>query len=282
MKKLAIILLVIGEKQKIYFDKVKKQFEQYAKLCWADLIICDDYLDKTPNNNTVAMQKMLMPSKFINYDWILVMDIDILINKYSPSIFDFTEKDKYFYGNLSPVGTPYYNAVALYEWGRPDLIMECRNSFILQNKDFLEKNGFPVDRSVIGTINGGVWLAKTSEVAEMFEDYYYNYNYIYKGKKIHIPNKASEEIPISYLTQINGIFSNLDKKFNYQVGYPLHGSGKFDTKNSHWRSTIYNNIYYEWVREELKKCYFLHFGGGYKMPIIDYQDNEINEMIYDN
>jgi hypothetical protein len=101
--------------------------------------------------------------------------------------------------------------------------------------------------------------------------------------KLKILNDGTEEEPMTYLTKCNNLFQDLDKKWNYQIMLPLLGD--FNKEDRDWcnprrQNIVYNSEKYkDFVREQMKQCYFLHFAGGCYMPNMNYTDNEIIDLL---
>lgn len=259
----AICLMVIGDKYTKIFRKVEKQFYKYSEKCNAELKIISEPLDMGFHRPILA-QKLLIADKFKNYDEVAFMDLDILISKNAPSIFDFLPEDKDFAAVLDPRGTEEFNET----WKHiPRILAESTQKY------FSDRN-FQANKNLKGSINGGVFLLRPHQVAHLFSEYYFsNHN---QGEL-----NAFEEAPMAYITQTREIFAELPIEFNTQVLYKIKGTteGKEVIKKyeripkfirnfyeKKFEKTIFpTSEYRKFIENRLDECYFLHFAGGFPM-----------------
>ena len=251
MKKYAIMTYAIGDKYKKRLEPLIPHFESYANKCNADFIIIDNYIDKEMKRNFYC-QKMLLPSIYSKYDWIVWVDSDIIINKNAPSIFDTIQENKGFSAVCVPVGTPWWKSVVINEWRNTDALNQSKIQIYI-NK------GFDYNDKLTDYINDGVTLCNTKLMAKLFEDFYY----IGWGKTGKFCNDS--EGAAGYVSQVNDLFWLMDKKWNYQISYPYWGIEDNRARFEH-------RFYVQFVKDQLKKCYMLHFAGAKKIPIVDYDD----------
>lgn len=267
----ALVVFAIGEKYTQILKQNKTQFINYAKKNDADFIIVDDFLDKTQKRN-VLYQKLLIPNHFKQYDLVLFLDLDIIISKKCPSIFDLLPEDKGFGAVLSPRNKKKYK---LHYSSRPEILNETvetyftSRNFVFENeleKQFIIKNG--------GNINGGVLIFRPKLISELFYNYYYS-NHL-QGEK-----EAFEEAPMSFLSQKNHLFFSIDEKYNTEFFFEYYEDRPISKKIYRIKSnTIYKIInrilikifkiepdsllyaYQKKLKKELlEDVYILHFSG---------------------
>lgn len=263
MKKRVICLIVIGKKYERFFSRTEKQFYTYADKCNADIKIFTSPLDKEKKRSILA-QKLLIPSQVEQYDEGLFLDLDILISEQAPDIFSLFSPDKSFAAVLDPRGENIFNET----WKHIPRILEETTL------EYFKSRNFPTNALLQGSINGGVFMFRPSEVSSMFSDYYYSDHQ--QGKL-----NSFEETPMAYLTQTKGIFQPLPPQFNAQVLYYLKGTkeGKkiidHESKIPYFirkkyykffeRAIIPTRGYKQLIQNMLKENYFVHFAGNYPL-----------------
>jgi hypothetical protein len=142
--------------------------------------------------------------------------------------------------------------------------------------DYFISRNFPADDRLVGNINGGVLVFRPALIADYLKDYYYS-----EHSQGNI--SAYEEAPMAYYSQVNGLFHELDERFNlkvnFEVGTPI-GEDVYRTVNSRGyrlaekvmkKLTHRNNVLLEGrltrlVTELAKTGYIIHFNGGYWNP----------------
>lgn len=102
MKKKAIFTIMIGDNP--IFQKVRKNFDWYAKKCKADLIICDQpKLSKSIQFSSsskaiiACLEKFQISNLLDQYEQILYLDADILITPHALNIFEYYDDPSYIY-----------------------------------------------------------------------------------------------------------------------------------------------------------------------------------------
>lgn len=264
----AIVIMAIGQKYEALLQTNLPQFEAYAERCNATLEVCRSAPDPSMRGHLFT-QKLLLPKQYSKYEWIAFLDLDILISKDAPSIFNSVQADKGFGAILDPRGEKRFER-ANERWHRqPDLNKLSTNTCFI-NKGFLEND------KIRGTINGGVWLCQPTLVAELFANYYWQATKSPEGFAIF------EELPMAYLTQTAGLFFPLDEKFNHQVLYFISEDGAsfklFITRLQKKINKRLQNFfpktcspflfpqYRRFIDEALTKNYIVHFSGGFPIP----------------
>jgi len=277
LKKNALVIMVVGEKYKKHFLYNKKKFISYAEKINCDLIICNQPPDKK-FTRSLMHQRMLLPSLYNKYEWIACLDIDIIISKDAPSIFDYTDNNKGFGAYVIPRHTQKWkNAVKNYYRHSEEILKETHESYF-ESRNFSE---FPKATKTIASINGGVMLFNPIKVSKLFKDAYYS-NFTPSIKKgstmVHRkPDSNNEEAFLAYFSQINNLFFSIPEKFNNIVLYNIFEDLKNPVsqfpksiyfkflKKLHDYFTIpeifYPEIYKNFLSKQLKKSYFLTFHG---------------------
>lgn len=238
--KIAIVIFLIGDNYISKFnEKFKNSIITYCNKYNYELIILTNFIKNEPNMNRKKFywQRMLLPDKFINYDFIVSMDSDIYINPESPPI-PFEDIPD---GKVAAVNERKY--FGNYEWREK-----------LQNKFGWEKTGKDwyalsgEDKSYNDHINGGLVIYQPKYHGKMFKELYENNinNYM----KYH---QDDQSIISSFLMDNNLIYW-LDERFNRiwifwkETFYPNFNSFQPDLKHFYIHNFINLN-------------YFTHFTG---------------------
>lgn len=259
----AIVIMVIGSKYEKILESTREQFEKYANKCGAQLEICREIPDPSMHSHLLT-QKMLLPQLYSKYEWIAFMDLDIVISKIAPSIFDQIQNGKGFGAVLDPHGEDIFFKSNHYWFSKsPDQITQLEDRF--------KNEGFEYNSKIIGIINGGIWVANTKAVGKLFSDFYFKQNK---------QNEFFEEIPMSFISQNAELFFPLDNRFNNQLIYfSCEKNAIFNTFiikmqekiNQVLRKFIQNKIlffpqYISMIEKKLESNYILHFSGGFPAP----------------
>lgn len=263
-----IVVLAIGDKYEAILEQSLPQFQAYANKCNVVLEICRQYPDPSRKDN-LFKQKLLLPDIYKKYKWIAFFDLDILISKFAPSIFDFAQEDKGFGAILDPRGTPQFEYANIHWHKQPAL------NKITPTQIGIER-GFPENPDFIGTINGGVWLARPSLVGNLFSQFYWNSENQVGSFIIH------EEVPMAYLSQTQNLFFPISEQFNSQVLYLI---SKENTKKSYFLCKVQKKInkrifkfaptsgyqfmfpqYNELINQLLLTNHIIHFSGNFPIP----------------
>lgn len=263
----AIILMAIGSKHQEMLEANRHQFEVYAKQCNAKLEVCESPPDPSMRSHLFT-QKLLLAHQYRQYEWIAFLDLDILISKDAPSIFDFAESDKGFGAILDPRGERRFER-ANQKWHRQPALNK------LSTQDCFTNKGFLASQDLKGTINGGVWLCQPALVAELFSNYYQSLSKSPEDFSMY------EELPMAYLTQTRGLFFSLNEKFNRQVIYLISEDGaKFIYFIARLQKKINKRLqkflpkyrpfffpqYCKFINKSLENNHIIHFSGGFPIP----------------
>jgi lipopolysaccharide biosynthesis glycosyltransferase len=264
----AIVLLAIGSKYEKILEATRSQFKAYAKRCNATLEICTELPDPT-NQGHLFTQKLLIPKKYEQYDWIAFLDLDIVISESAPSIFETVDPSKGFGAILDPRGQDKFNYTNIHWFGH-------RQPEKLTTRWYFEDRGFEWDERLIGSFNAGVWLCQPKLVADLFANYYWERTKVPSGYAMH------EEAPMAYLTQTHDLFFSIDERFNQQLIYLIADQGAYINtrvaKLQRWINKQLGKVhskretpfmlqpYIQFVDKSLKENYILHFSGNFPIP----------------
>lgn len=260
----AIVLIAIGDKYEKLLNSVLPMFESYAKKCGAALEVCRKFPDPSMSGHLFT-QKLLLPKQ---YQWLAFLDLDILISKYAPSIFDYIQSDKGL-GAIIEARDEDYFLLANKRWFKqaPEQIPSPEQIF--------SQRGFPPTVTPLKTFNGGVILCQPALVGNLFADYYWE---ITKNPTGFL---MSEELPMGYMTQTNDLFFELDPKFNQQMIYLLADKKtvipfyltrlqqKINKRLNRFfkcQEPFIFNQYAKVVEKALKNNYIVHFSGNFPIP----------------
>jgi hypothetical protein len=264
----AIVLMAIGAKYEAILEATKGQFEKYAQKCGAQLEICRQPPDPTMQGHLLT-QKMLIPKLYSQYEWIAFLDLDVVISKNAPSIFSQIDNTKGFGAIIEPRNTQKFLKANQYWFNQSpqDIIpLEAR----------YKNEGFKITPKLVGTINGGVWLAKPSAIGDLFASFYQQQQGSNAGYAFY------EEIPMAFIAQNNDLFFSLDEKFNDQLIYfSCESNARFNclviktqekinkllrklspSKENYFFLPPYTSL----IEKTLESSFILHFSGGYPIP----------------
>ena len=257
----AIVLMAIGDRYTKLFKRVRCQFEDYAAKCNANLVICSELPDPTFKRNILA-QKMLLPGLYRNYKWIAYIDLDVIISDHAPSIFDHADESKAFAAIVDPRGSTEFANVVNHFFRLPRILQETHESYF-------SDRGFPDHPFPKASINGGVFLCKTDELAQPFREFYFS----------GFREMPHEEAMMAYVSQSRNLFYPLDGRFNDQIIYEIYKDPSAPVINTiggtYFRALrklqrhlspapwAFPPQYRAVVRDALKTNYIVHFSAGF-------------------
>ncbi len=236
--RVAIIIFVIGDRYINHFNsKYRSNVESYCKKYGYDLILLTDLIrqEQHMDRKKFFWQRLLIPSKFSEYDYVISMDSDICINPNSPPI-PFNEIPD---GKVAAVNERKY--FGNYEWRER---VQIKNSWDRTGKDWYKLSG--EDKSYNDHINGGLVIYQPKFHGKMFEELYNNniHNYL----KYH---QDDQSIISSFIIDNNLVYW-LDERYN-RVWY-------------FWKELMYPNfnnlppqLKYQYVQNFINLNYFTHF-----------------------
>jgi lipopolysaccharide biosynthesis glycosyltransferase len=261
----AICLMVIGRKYEKRLDKQREQIEEYAIKCNATVEIIKSPPDPSFKRPLLA-QKLLIAQLLIKYKLVLFLDLDIIISKEAPSVFESLPSNKSFGAVLDPRGTPEFKKT----WKHLPHGEAETTAIYFTNRNF---SNHP---ELKGSINGGVFLFRPNEVAEDFKAYYLSDHN--QGEK-----NSYEEAPMAYITQTKKQFYSLDPRYNVQLLYKLKGTlqGEKLINKENWIPKFVKRKLYKWLdlsfipvsgykdfcNYYLEQSYFLHFSSGLPLKL---------------
>ena len=78
---IALVTICIGESNLNRYDAFfSESHELYAKKCGYDCFVVTNYLGKTHSESLIPLNKCLLCDRFKNYDYVLYVDPDVIIN----------------------------------------------------------------------------------------------------------------------------------------------------------------------------------------------------------
>ncbi|QWE12830.1 hypothetical protein [Polynucleobacter sp. AP-Titi-500A-B4] len=267
MTKNAIVVLAIGKKYEEILRSQKPQLEAYAARCNANLEIRTEPPDEL-NRGHLFTQKLLLPSLYIQYEWIAFLDLDIVISSIAPSIFDSIHPNKAFGAVIDQRKSRCFRMANKY-WHRQERLNQTAVDL------FYSEKGFKPHPKVKATINGGVWLCKPIEIAHIFKKFYE------ESVRNNQADYIYEEIPMSYLAHTNDQFFPLNPRFNKQVIYEIFKFGapmywicriqkKINKRLEKYlglgENYFISSCYRKFITQLLGKNYILHFSGNFPIP----------------
>jgi hypothetical protein len=243
--KIALAVVAIGETYiEIYNKFFRESHENYAKKCGYDFKLQTDILDKHAFYNGISWNKILILKKdwASDYDFVIIIDADILININSPPIHlstDFGDKvgiaDEYeqCYSNLDSIK----NGLS---WGK-------------DASDYYLMSGFELDTQKM--LNTGVLVTQPSKHSAFFANIFEKYKI---DASNHFRKFHYEQSAIGYELQNDKMFVLLNSKFN----------AIWSIQNIiNLRNPVFslirtkNEIFISQIMEYFKSNYFIHFAG---------------------
>ena len=254
--KVCLVTLAIGEK---YLEEYNRLFresqENYARKCGYDFRVLADYLDKDHTDpKTITLNKMLVCSQSwsAEYDFIVFVDADILININSPPIHSHIDfGDKIGIANETDQTPPHFmNSFRKYV-----------NTWSKDCAEYYASSGFTLNTMKV--LNTGVLVLQPKKHREFLERIYYKY-VMSDDYNPSIPNQLEQTNPyhyeqsaIGYELQTHNMYVIISKKFNsiwflqtiinraigdLCVPFPLH-------------------VHRRDILSFFKQTYFMHFAG---------------------
>ncbi|HUI71874.1 MAG TPA: hypothetical protein VL354_15250 [Spirochaetia bacterium] len=261
-----------GDRYLSAFLAMKPRFEGYAAACGAEMGVIDHPLDPE-GRRTLFTQKLLIPRTYGRYDVVAHMDLDVLIPRNLPSIFDALPAEAGFGAVVDPRGSfAFQKAWGFADWTR------------MSHKAYFESLGLSSERE-LASINAGVVVFRPGLVADMFAAWYFDdARYAHKSEGDY----SSEEVPLAYLSQDAGLFAPLEYRFNRQVFFALHETSAGKAAYRDYRSFVnrarrkarkalgfrsahvgFGPSYTLFVEDLLKDGNLVHFAGKYPVPEVN-------------
>jgi len=239
--KVAIIIFVIGENYiKKFNESFKSSVESYCQKYNYELIILSSLIknEEHMDKKKFYWQRLLIPNKFKDYDFVVSLDSDIFINSNAPPL-PFHEIPE---GKVAAVNERKY--LGNYELREE---IQIRMGWEKTGKEWYALSG--ENKEYNDHINGGLVIYQPKYHGDMFEQLYNNNisNYM----KYH---QDDQSVLSSYLID-NDLIYWLDERFNRiwffwrEIFYP-----NFYTLPDYDRKTL--------VHDYIEKNYFTHFTSG--------------------
>jgi hypothetical protein len=232
--KVAFVVIAIGDKYLEHYNSIfRPSHEAYTKKCGYDFKVITDYLDKSLcNKKVISFNKVLVCSQewSSTYDYIIVVDADILINPKSPPL-----HSAYVYGDKIGI---------VDEFSQPTLAkrieIQKRNKFEESATEYYKlytHNNIITD----SVLNTGLMVLQPSKHKNLLE-YIYN-----KYSKLAI--------------------YNLDEHYHFEqgsVGYEIQLADAHIIIDNKWNAIwcIQSAIGDISLNDYVNQNYFTHFVGG--------------------
>ena len=239
--KVAIVIFVIGENYiKNFNERFKSSVESYCQKYNYELIMLTSLIKNEENMNKKKFywQRLLIPNKFKDFDFVVSLDSDIFINSNAPPL-PFNEIPE---GKVASVNERKY--LGNYELREQ---IQIRMGWEKTGKEWYALSG--ENKEYNDHINGGLVIYQPKHHGDMFEQLYNNNisNYM----KYH---QDDQSILSSFLID-NDLIYWLDERFNRIWFF--------------WREIYHPNFYslpdYNrklLVHDYIEKNYFTHFTSG--------------------
>jgi hypothetical protein len=231
--KVLLVTIAIGEKYlSEYYQLFHKSQKAYAEKYNYDFKVITDFLDKSYQHySTISFNKILVCSQewSANYDMIIFVDADILINPNAPPLHNYID-----YGDCIGIADEYSQPSS-----ERRINIQKRMGWETSATDYYKLAGF--DLNTINVLNSGVLVMQPAKHAHFLK--YIFHKYIQKS----VANPRGfhyEQSCIGYELQMSNKFKIIDNKFN-----ALWALMSLDNQENMDLQTYYNNNY------------FIHFAG---------------------
>jgi hypothetical protein len=230
--KVLLVTIAIGDKylteyNNLFYESQKK----YAFKNGYDFKVITDFLDTNiKHSSTVSFNKILVCSQEWSdeYDFIIFIDADILININSPPIHNYTD-----YGECIGIVNEYSQPTK-----EKRIKLQEKMGWETNATDYYKLNGFDIQTDFV--FNSGVLVCQPKIHKDFLQNVYNKYikQSISNPRGFHF-----EQSSIGYELQTANFYKILDNKFN-----ALWGLTKIDNENSNLNDFFNEN-------------YFIHFAG---------------------
>lgn len=238
--KVAIVIFVVGEKYINNFKIFEQNIKNYCKKYEYDFILLTELIFPETDNHHKKFywQRMLIPDKFNQYDFVVSMDSDIYINPNAPPL----PLNEIPIGKVAAVNERKY--FGNYEWREN---IQIKMGWEKTGKDWYKLSGEIKDYH--DHINGGLVIYQPKYHAQIFKDLYHN-------NIAHFMNYHQDDQSIlsSFLID-NDMIHWLDERFNRIWFF--------------WKEILYPNFSnlssydkYKTIRNFIQLNYFCHFTTG--------------------
>jgi hypothetical protein len=231
--KVILVTIVIGNE---YFEEYKRLFyesqKNYALQNGYDFKVINNFLDENIQTySTISFNKILVCNQewSKNYDFIIFIDADILINVNSPPIHNYIDYD-------TCIGI-------IDEYSQPSkerrINIQKKMGWEITATEYYKLCGFDIETDKV--FNSGVLVLQPEIHAEFLQNIYNNY--VIKSIS-HYRGFHYEQSAIGYELQKEKLYKVLDNKFN-----------------ALWSLTKLDNIENKSLSQFINENYFIHFAG---------------------
>jgi hypothetical protein len=234
------VAIIIMETNRIStFDTFfRKSLQNYCDVNKYELIVLDKALDGCADSGKKFFwQRMLLPSVYNEYDYVISMDSDIYISPNAPAI-PFDEIPE---GKIAAINERKY--FGNYEWREG---VQIKNGWEKTGRDWHMLSGF--DRKYNDHINGGLVVYQPKYHADIFKKLYYD------NIENYMRYHQDDQSIISVFGIDNNLIHWLDERFNRIWSF--------------WRDIMYpgfdslsDDLKRVYVKNFIELNYFTHFTG---------------------
>jgi hypothetical protein len=200
--KILLVTVCIGEHYIQQYNKLFKKFhENYAKKCGYDFHVITDYIENPKHPSVISFNKILVCNYNWNveYDYIIFIDADIIINNNSPPIHNYYD----FGDKIGVVNQSQPNLEAR-------ILGQIHKGYEVTAKEYYKlKSNHDIETDHI--INTGVLVIQPKKHKAFLENIFNKYS----NQQINNPvGFHFEQSAIGYELQINNMFFYMDMKWN--------------------------------------------------------------------
>ena len=237
-----LVTIAIGEKYlQQYYDLFYESQKNYALKHNYDFKVVTDFLDKTNQDKTsISFNKILVCNQewSKDYDFIIFVDADILINIDSPPIHSYIDYE----GLIGIVN----------EYTQPSnerrLFIQKQMNWETSASEYYKLAGFDIQTDMV--LNSGVLVLQPKKHRDFLQNIYNKY---IEQSKNHYRGFHFEQSCVGYEIQKNNIFKIIDNKFN-----------------ALWNLTKMDNIENFTLNTYFKENYFIHLCGNTDFDKVKY------------
>jgi hypothetical protein len=222
-------VISIGQLYTKEFNELfKPSLVEYTTKHGYDLKVFTEALDPAQKHpETISFQKCLVPGMLADYDWVVVLDADIYIEKDAPPI------SSLFHMLGDRIGA-----------------VDEACPFTDKGAEYYKKSGFVLETSII--VNSGMIICSPTKHSALLKDIYDKYisNCVGHPRKFHY-----EQSCIGYELQKNNMVCLVPKAWNYIYAYKLPGPKYFmhfaglgiSTRRQHLAIHLAKGLFRRWV-----------------------------------
>jgi len=231
--KVLLVTIAVGEK---YLSEYKKNFyesqQNYAKKNGYDFKVITDFLDNNiRDHSTISFNKILVCSQpwSNDYDFIIFVDADVLININSPPIHNYID-----YGDCIGIVDEYSQPTK-----ERRIKIQKKMGWETSAADYYKLSGFDIKTDMV--FNTGVLVLQPKKHKDFLQNIYNKYiqQSISHSRGFHF-----EQSCIGYEIQQNKLYKVLDNRFN-----------------AVWVLNKIDNIEHINLNSYFSNNYFIHFAG---------------------